>query len=471
MPEGSPATDQRTAIERIADYIMTARINPIGQEEQEAARKYMFDALSTALPATAVVPKNMQAVRAAALKNQTGTAPVWFSQACSSVVAAAGANSAATVAFVPMDEAITPWLPQGAIVVAVALTVASQTGASMNDVFRAIAVGYEVGNFILFARRSLQTTWISCAAIATAAVLYETCEKELQVALSIARQTALSDAWPINSALSAQYGLEALETARQGHEGIPDILDDPQHHNFNFGDLPGHPMEICNAFTHNILNDGLSVHLLSPIRRLEALINDEKIEPDAITAIIVETNSAAIDLSNKTEPTTLHDVRQSIPYTLAIAAFEGVSALRNISESVLDDHEMKDLAKLVKLEPSPDLQKPWEKKRMSHAFVKISAYHKCFRSEGFPNFSWEDHERKFRTFTKSVASAEQQEAIINCVRGVHNKQPADLVNILQAMAPGGETSSSAQTALENITQATEQMAIQEKHSSATQRQR
>ena len=105
-----------------------------------------------------------------------GGSPVWFSGKTSSIVGAAWSNSAAASALDLDDGNRLARGHPGAAVIPTAFSLAAETGASFDDLIKAIVVGYEVGVSVAASRGFYARSgmWSCYGVVAAAGLLRRT---------------------------------------------------------------------------------------------------------------------------------------------------------------------------------------------------------------------------------------------------------------------------------------------------------
>src|SRR5262249_39562114 len=89
----------------------------------------------------------------------------------------------------------------------------------------------------------------------------------------------------------------------------------------------------------------------APIDGLLDIIAVESVDADAIASIRVRTYDIAVtNRPHRTHPKTLFDAKMSIPFCLAVAAYERGAGERDFTEDLLGNPNLSDLAERVTVE-------------------------------------------------------------------------------------------------------------------------
>jgi 2-methylcitrate dehydratase PrpD len=232
----------------------------------------------------------------------------------------------------------------GAPIIAAALAVADQTGASIHDFHMAVTVGYEVGCRVArdlgpahYAHWHTTGTAGSIGAAAAAAVLLRIGDEQLVHALSLAatmsaglQQTFRSDAAgkPLHSGNAAHAGVVAALAAAGGITGARDVFEGPA----GLAHATGSPTSWSYSLAP--LAPPLAIkhitvkpypccgHTFAPIAAAIAG-HDAGVSLSEIERIDVRTYAAAIAVAGNAAPRTPHERRFSIPFVVAEALATG----------------------------------------------------------------------------------------------------------------------------------------------------
>lgn len=424
---------QNGVVGQIAQYVVAAREQRTPPRAREAAFRCIFDLLGAA--GAGFGSNAVLATRKVAFSTmRTGKAPVWFSGQSSSIVGAAWANSAAASALDLDDGHRLARGHPGAAVIPAAFAAAAELGSPMEEVIRAIVIGYEVGVSVGAARLTYGNTgtWSSYAVVATVAALRRTKAEFLEHALAIAGESAPNQLFasapaqlppPEGSDVkegipwSVVTGLTALSLAEAGHTGPRNILDSATHYNFSKPLALGTSLHICNAYFKLY---AACRHVHAPIEALLAVLKRHQLNTDVIDQIAVYTYGGALRISNKPAPENLTDIQYSIPYCLALVAIWGPQILLPLTEDALHHPEATALAQHVTLALDADLDVRFPEQTLAR--VSISSGNKSFvseitapKGEAQNPLSWGELEEKFRSATRFSLAREKQDRIINAI--------------------------------------------------------
>ena len=248
-----------------------------------------------------------------------------------------------------LDDIYAPGLfHPGAPVVAAALAVAEQQGATFGKLLRAIVVGYEVGCRLAadlgpthYAHWHTTGTAGAVAAAAAAADLREADTATFAHALALAvttaggvQQTFRSDAGgkPLHAGAAAQAGVVAAAAAAGGVTGAADVLEGPA----GFAAATGTTTGWTNCFAGGdrpLAIEQVTVkpfaccgHAFAPIDGADRLRADG-VAAAHVEEIVVETYATALATAGITAPRTAAERNFSIPFLVAAAVTLGAERM------------------------------------------------------------------------------------------------------------------------------------------------
>ncbi len=444
--------EQAGIVQRIAWYVDASR----GVRAPESSREAAFRCLSDLVAAVAagVLEPAVCAVRRMAVSAMgAGNIPIWFSGLTSSVIGAAWANSAAAAALDLDDGHRLARGHPGAAVIPAAFAVASETGASLEEMISAIIIGYEVGVTVGAARVNYGNTgtWSAYAVVATAAALRRTSAPILAHALAIAGESSPNQLFssasapripaPEGSAVkegipwSVVTGLIALGLAEAGHTGPRNILDSRSHYCFSDPLALGDAQHIRRTYFKLY---ACCRHVHAPLDALLEVVCRHNIHAVDITAIKVETTSGAMRISNRAQPDNLIDVQYSIPYCLALAVLRGPSALLPLTEAALGHEDVSGMAKKVMLTLNPEFDAVFPAKTLAR--VSVFCGDQCFasnvtepRGEASSPLSWAELEAKFIQASRMNATPEQQACVLEAMNHLRAGKPDSLLSCFERL--------------------------------------
>ncbi|KQR77123.1 2-methylcitrate dehydratase [Burkholderia sp. Leaf177] len=433
-----------TVVQRLADYVDTARARPASATATNAAVRCLLDLLGAA--AAGMFEPGVAAVRRMAQAAMPGgCAPIWFTGERGSVLSAAWANSAAAAALDLDDGHRLARGHPGAAVIPTALAVASETGATIDVLLNAIVIGYEVGISVGAARLSYGNTgtWSAYAVVAAAAVLRGTSRDLLAHAFAIAGESApnqLFSSAPAQTPLpegsdvkegipwSVVTGLAALGLAEAGHTGPRNVLDSALHYRFAKNFEPGSALHIGNVYFKLY---ACCRHVHAPLDALLALIEAHCIDLRRIEMIEVETYSGALRISNSVRPANLADIQYSIPYCLGLVATLGQQSLLPLTAESLGNEQAAALAAKVRLKLDFDLEARFPAETLARVAIVCGGVRYVSavtapRGEASAPLSNDALETKFIAATRKVATATQQQRLLNALRDVRSEDLCSL---------------------------------------------
>jgi 2-methylcitrate dehydratase PrpD len=445
------------AVRSLADYVHAAGDREPTTEAREAAIRCIFDLV------TAVVvgfdAADVPGVRRIAQDMFGGTfggkTPIWFARAATGMVGAAWSNSAAASALDLDDGNRLARGHPGAAVIPAAFALASN--ASLDEIIKAIIVGYEVGVGVGAARRFWARTgmWSCYGVVAAAGLLRKTPPDRLAHAFAVAGMTApnllFAGSGPPYPDLegndvkegipwSTVTGIAAVLQAEAGMTGPLDVLDHADHCDSQamIGRLGSDPY-ISKTY-HKLYSCCRHIH--APVDALRALMERHGLAPHQIEAVEVHTYRGALRLANRTEPANLVDVQYSIPYCLGLAAILGPSALLPLTKDVLFRDDVSHFARKVTLHLDSTLDERFPAETLTRVVVRCGGrdYESAItapRGEATDPLSWQDLEGKFVTASRLVATQGQQAEILDAARQLKDGDIAPLMACLSQMTFAG----------------------------------
>ncbi|WP_028215501.1 MmgE/PrpD family protein [Paraburkholderia mimosarum] len=450
----------------LARYVCDLKAADISRADKDRAAMCILDTLAAA--AAGLNARSVVAAREATIDLfGKGSIPIWFDGRRTTAAGAIFANSSAA-AFLDMDDGqIEAWGHPAAAVIPAVLALASQIGASADDVLAAIVVGYEVGTRIKAARGSHgqpaehgQTgVWTGfCVAAATGWLLKVTPDQ-------LANGLALSGAYSPNliaTGYTRQFGADVQEglpwstvagyssliLGKLGHIGFADIFDHLPFYNSR-RILRGLGKEEMKINGNYFKPYATCRHFHGALKALETLIAQHKIKPNEITAIRVNIFEYALKLSNKPRPENLSDIQYSIPFCTAVMATLGAEALMPIDESLIAREDICALAEKVEIVPNAEfsaqhayayqhLPQPDEGSHPDFEFnsVDVATTRGTYSSPTVtPPYgpdapmSMEELVNKFRMATRYVLDPRRQEDLLGAFENLLNGEIAPLLEV------------------------------------------
>lgn len=353
-----------------------------------AARRCLVDVLGCAAAGRAE-PAVRTAQQWAGQAYASGTSAVWFADPHLSPVAAAFVNaSAASILDLDDGHRAAAGHP-GAAIIPAALAVGQALGASMEDILRAIIVGYEAGVGCAglrtpAARANVATgRWSAIGVAAAVAKLKGYDVERTRHALTVAEAHAPNLLAADHSGFQGGHvkegipwsvvaGFAAADLAGLGFHGYDASFSNPG----VYGDRPSAagPERLliettyfkryaCCRWTHSAVD--AAVDLM------------QRVPADArITSIVIETFARAATLPNHTQPRDVISAQFSLPFVVAAAVVHGPEALLPLDVRLLADPAVVRLARDIEVRVDPALDGMFPAK--VPARVQIATEHAAF---------------------------------------------------------------------------------------------
>ncbi|MBX8812535.1 MmgE/PrpD family protein (plasmid) [Pseudochrobactrum algeriensis] len=299
-------------------------------------------------------------------------ATLWLSGEKSSVAGAAQANSAAASALDIDDGHRGAAGHAGAGVIPAALAVAEALGSADEDIYDAIALGYDIALRIATSRPAAAIDsynsgrWVGYGAAAAAGRLLKLCAPAMAHAMAIAgaegpigypsgtsRYQGTTVKEMIPPAVVA--GITAAYRAAAGATGPRDLLDNAEKYDPAIL-LSDHGEQwwltqcylkpyACCRYMH------AAVDAILALRKPEL----------PVLSLKIETFPQGLRLSNERAPQTLEGGQYSFYFSCALAALKGEAALQPVNPDTLTDHDILALAERITLEGTPDFASAFPK--------------------------------------------------------------------------------------------------------------
>lgn len=296
-----------------------------------------------------------------------GDAPVWFTQRRLSVAGASWCNSVAASSLDFDDGHRMARGHAGSAIVPAVLAQASRTRPSTPQILAAIAIGYEVAIRSSAAQQyeKAQTyqsgRWTGLGVVAACGRLAGLDGEQLSNALAIAGVWAPNQQANGSSGYARQTGnwakegipistvqaLMAIDLSREQFTGPKDLLDYRSHYDYRppIGDTLNPTLILetyfkryaCCRYIHPALDAYCS------------LAENVAFKADSIARIEVATFAWALRLANKPAPNNLVEVQYSLPFCLAALVLRGPAALSPITQDLLRDDSIPELAARIDL--------------------------------------------------------------------------------------------------------------------------
>ncbi|WP_186418495.1 MmgE/PrpD family protein [Bosea sp. CS1GBMeth4] len=440
------------AVRRLAAYVAKAREDPLADDLREAACRVVLDLVAAALPGIdAPGPRAVR--RVASATTAGGTLPIWFTGQRAGLAGAIWCNASAAAALDLDDGHRIARGHPGAAIVPAAFAAAEESGATTEELLRAIAIGYEVGLAVGAARRFYANTgmWSGYGVVAALGALRRTPPDVLAHAFAIAGISAPNQlhagAGPLfpaqegndvkeGIAWSSLTAVNALLLAEAGHSGPLALLDQAEHFRLEqLGDGLGRQRYIARNY---MKFHACCRHVHAPVDALLGLAAEHRFAPESIEAIEVATYAGALRIANRPQPGGFTDIQFSIPYCLALVAIDGPGALLPLTASALDRPDAVALARKVSLHLDPELDARFPAQTLSRVTVRSAG--RAFtspvtapRGEASAPPSWSELEDKLRRASRFAATPAQQDQLIGACRRLRDGDHAPLLGALAAI--------------------------------------
>lgn len=358
-----------TTLEKLADYVVGFDADTLSERTGTAIRHAILD-----LVGASVAGFGTEAVRGAraVAKRQyaSGGASIWFDGHGSTPAGAAFANASAASALDLDDGHRGAGGHPGASIIPAAIAVAEAEGSSIQRLFAAIALGYEVAVRVSAARDfsrldTLSTgRWCGYGAAAAACYLMGLDRGKTAEAMAVAGVAApglsaagysrrMGNSVKEGIPWATAIGVTAADLAREGYTGPTDILDHPDYYDaaallrglsetFAVERIYYKPYACCRW-----------IH--AAIDAVIALRKEGVFTPGEIESIKVHTFARALRLSNEVEPETLEGAQYSLPFCIAVAVIDGAEALLPMSAGLLGRPDIRRLSAKVRMTVDPTL--------------------------------------------------------------------------------------------------------------------
>jgi 2-methylcitrate dehydratase PrpD len=443
------------AVRQLADYVASAREQPLSAEAREAALRCILDLL--AATAVGVGAPGVAAVRQVARASYgAGEFPLWFTGESGSLIGSIWANCAAAAALDLDDGNRLARGHPGAAIIPAAFAVAQERGASLDELLSAIAIGYEVGVAVGAARRFYANSgmWTCYGVVAAAGALRRLPPAQLAHAFAIAGMSAPNQLhagggpaqlFPIGSDVkegipwSTITALQAASLAEAGHTGPENLLDSEAH--FAVEDMLaglGHRLHIGQSYFKFY---SCCRHIHPPVDALRGLIARHHLDAARIEAIEVHSYSGALRLANPPEPANFVDVQFSIPYCLGLVALHGSETLLPLTPGAFGRADVVAFARKVSLHLDPALDRRFPTETLArlvvtHGGERHESPATAPHGEASAPASWQELEEKLLVASRFVATPDQQRSILAAVSKLRAGDMAPLKHALATLALG-----------------------------------
>lgn len=293
---------------------------------------------------------------------------------------------------VEMDDIYRPGVYHpGSPTVGAAFAMAQRQGVNGEEMLRAVAIGYEIGDRISAALqpahyRYWHTTGTvgTIGAAAAAAEILRLDEEKFAHALATSttmaaglQQAFRSEAMskPLHAGHAAEAGVLAALTAERGFTGALDVLDGPTGFGEAMSESPAWDKAVENLGSDpwgitepTVKNYACCGHTFAAIDAILAL-REEGLRPEHIDRIDVATYGTAVKVAGITDPHTPFEAKFSTAYCMAAALSLGTVRLQAFSEDNLWHPDIRNVLARVHLEVDEDFDSRFPNQRAARVHV------------------------------------------------------------------------------------------------------
>ncbi|TIS53913.1 MAG: MmgE/PrpD family protein [Mesorhizobium sp.] len=346
-----------------------------------------------------------------------GSAAIWFSGKTSTISGASFSNAACASSQDLDDGHRAAAGHPGAAIIPAVLATLDRYPEHASRALAAIALGYEIAVRISAARgvTTVATTdsglWCGQGVAAAVGWLRQFSSRQIAEAIAIAGTTAPSQAaTPYTRIMgnnvkegipwATANGLLALELAHEGFSGPIDLLDRAERFDRNtLVSGLGASWQIEGTYFKPY---GCCRWIHAAIDALLQIQADHQIAADDIHSLEVETFARALSLNNETRPATLEGAQYSVPFSVAVAAVHGPSALLPLKEEYLNDRQVITLAERVHVSVDRELDAMFSaavpaRVRITTAAATLTQEVLLPKGEPSNPMGWEDIDAKLTT--------------------------------------------------------------------------
>ncbi len=438
-----------TTVETLARFIAGFDPSALSAPLERAARRCLLDLIGAACAGH----ETMAAGAARSISQQTfaqGPSSVWFSNLHLIPAAAAFANAAAASAW-DLDDGHRPAAGHpGAGVIPACVALTQEKNATFEDLFSAMALGYEIGCRVAASRNfnRLPTLasgrWVAYGVAASAAFFYRLSPQKTAHALSIAGihspdMAAAGYSKQMGNSIkegipwAALTGMTAVSLAEKGFTGPLDILDHPDYYDASsILKALGNRWAIEEVYFKPY---GCCRWAHAAIEALLSLMAEQHLTPGAIEDIEVETFRRAVEgLTNDPQPDNVESAQYSLPFSMAVAAYEGQEGLLPLQPELLKRPDLSAFARKIILRVDPGLDRFFPER--SPARVKIRARGRIFEKTildplGDPRRPLSDSQLmdKFNVLTKNFLSLHLRSVFLTLLEKRPTGKPSELLEL------------------------------------------
>lgn len=391
-----------------------------------------------------------KAARYAALSAYAGdSSSIWFSGQNSSVAGAAQANSAAASALDIDDGHRGAAGHAGAGVIPATLAVAEAEGSTDNEVYDAIAIGYDIALRIAASRppSTIESynsgRWVGFGAAAATGRLLKLDPQAMAHALAIiaaespagfptgiSREQGTTVKEMIPPAVVA--GITAAYRAAAGATGPRDVLNNPEKYD---PDILGAELGRQWWLMQCYLKPYACCRYMHAA--IDAILQLRKAEMP-IVSLKIETFPQALRLSNERAPSTLEGGQYSFYFSCALAALKGETALQPVNPLQLSEPDVLELASQIELTAAEDFASSFPvttpariRLDQGRGMETVTIFHP--RGDVANPLSYRDIVRKFQNITAEKMPLNDQKLLLHVFTDLSQTGFAPLISALKQL--------------------------------------
>jgi 2-methylcitrate dehydratase PrpD len=377
---------------KLADFAVASRSAPLSDEVYHAATRALVDWYSATLAGSTMPPAAL--LRQALHTPGSGGRSALIPDGLAADPRTAALINATASHTAELDDIFREGLYHpGSPTVAAALAVAQHRGSSGEELLRAIAVGYELGDRIAAAVQPAHYVyWHTTGTVGTigaAAAVAELLKLEPEqfshaLATAVTSAAGLQQAFrsdsmskPLHAGHAAEAGVVAALAAAEGFTGALDILEGPVGFGAAMSEDPdwegaladlGRPWAVTQATVKNHSCCGHTFAAIDAALELRA----EGVDASTIEEIDIETYSTATKVAGYVDPQSDFEAKFSLAYCVAAALRLGSVRLSAFTPESLRDEGMRDLIRRTTVRASPEFDADFPGRRRARVTVRLS---------------------------------------------------------------------------------------------------
>ncbi|MDM8214026.1 MmgE/PrpD family protein [Enterococcus hirae] len=450
----------QTKVEQIAAYALRAKYEDLSAESRKQIPVHILDSVGCQIAALGAVPVNACREQVQEFAGE-GAVPL-IAGGLSNPVYAAFWHTVLVRYVDIMDNIMAPTeTAHTADNFGGVLTAAQIADASGKDLMLAVAVSWSIQSLLVekanFMTKGFDhTTQLAYSVPAAAGKLLGWDQETVANAIAMAAASDVSFAGIRSKPLSMWKGLasgqstfsafNALYLAKRGIKGPLAIIEGPQ----GVENLLGRPIDIDWSKENydwvpqsTIKKFVAMIHTQSAIECILELVQEQKIDPQKITAIKADVPQMTYDFSGGGlygnalgGITTKEQADHSLPYLLAVAALDGQVLQPQLTSERIQREDVQSLMKKVTIKPDDEFTKRYPKDFCSRITITTtdgkSLTHEISSYPGMPShpFTWEDAVDKFDRLTRDVLTPEQSAKIKMIVKDLEHHTTRELFSVL-----------------------------------------